>query len=132
MPVELGSFSFGFVAGGAVVGVINHFLAKSRDVESRTAKDFNEAADTLAEILKNEKVLPTPTSGNIDFFAFRRVLRQRELARFDKCVEEYENARKSAETRHNQNDGFGSLLRYHDITPIVAAIEKIEAFTKRK
>ena len=69
MPIELGSFSFGFVAGGAVVGVINHFLAKSRDTESRTIKDFNEAADILDAILRKERHGPMPET-NIDFSAW--------------------------------------------------------------
>jgi hypothetical protein len=34
MPIELGSFSIGAAAGGFVVGLVNHFLTKSRDMES--------------------------------------------------------------------------------------------------
>jgi len=134
MPVELGSFSIGFVAGGAVVGVINHFLAKSRDEESRTAKDFNAAADIMADILRKERNCPTPGS-NIDFFAFRRVLYKRDLARFDKCIEEYERAIKSAQIKHYDNSG-GLVIcgqgRFYDEAPIVAAIDKLLEFTKRK
>lgn len=133
MPIETGSFSFGFVAGGAVVGVINHFLAKSRDIESRGAKDFNDAADALAEILTNERSDPS-TSSNIDFFALRRVLNDNELLRFNKCVTEYESVKENSPIKY---DDEGSIYvrssgRYKDTKEIVAAIEKLLTFTKRK
>jgi hypothetical protein len=127
MPIELGSFSIGSVAGTIVGGIAGHYLTKVRDKEARDIRDFNVAAEGLAKILEIEKVLPTPASGNIDFFAFRRVLGPRDLTRFDICVEEYETARKNAKTISKE-----TLIRYHDITPIVAAIEKMETFTKRK
>jgi len=61
MPIEPGSFSFGFVAGGAVVGVINHYLAKSRDTESRSIKEFNEAATKFRDAFKDEFLALNPT-----------------------------------------------------------------------
>ena len=136
MPVELGSFSFGFVAGGAVVGVINHYLAKSRDIESRSVKDFNEAADILDAILHKERHGPMPET-NIDFSAFQRVLRQKnELIRFERYVEEYHQARKNAEIVFPENRGdlvrAGSTGWYHDANPIVLAIDKLLECTKRK
>lgn len=134
MPIEIGSFSLGMVAGGAIVGVINHFLAKSRDIEARAAKDFNVVADALAEILIKERSSPNPSS-NIDFSAFRRVVNQRELSSFDKCIEEYNKTKN--DTVINDYKDSGPLVRlgsvsYHDPTPIIAAIDKLLKFTIRK
>ena len=134
MPVELGSFSFGFVAGGAVVGVINHFLAKSRDTETRTIKDFNEAADKLDAILRKERQGPMPET-NLDFSELRRVIKGRELSRFDECVEKYHQAKRNAEIVFPENNG--PLIRistgwYHDANPIILVIDELRKFTERK
>lgn len=133
MPVEFGSFSVGFVAGGAVVGVINHFLAKSRDIESRTAKDFNETADIMADVLRNERNCPS-TDSNIDFFAFRRVLNQRELSRFDRCVEKYKKAKEDSAIKcDDENSVYArSSGRYQDPTSIISVLDELLEFTKRK
>ena len=45
MPVELGSFSLGAIAGGIVIGIANHYLSKSRNEEERF---YNKAADTFS------------------------------------------------------------------------------------
>lgn len=55
MPIELGSFSLGAVAGSAVGGIIGHLLTGVRDKKSRDARDFNEVAEVMAEILRKEK-----------------------------------------------------------------------------
>jgi hypothetical protein len=44
MPIELGSFSLGTVVGGVIVGFVNHYLTKSRNVEDRKISEFNGAA----------------------------------------------------------------------------------------
>lgn len=44
MPIELGSLSVGFVAGGIIVGIANHFLSKSRSKEAARISEFNKAA----------------------------------------------------------------------------------------
>jgi hypothetical protein len=51
MPVELGSFSFGFLAGGTIVAVVSHLLTKSRDTENRSIQSFNSAAEDFRNIL---------------------------------------------------------------------------------
>jgi len=47
MPIELGSFSIGVIAGGIIIGFANHFLSKSRNREDRTIAEFNKAATTF-------------------------------------------------------------------------------------
>lgn len=79
MPININDvviFSAGGAVGYLVRTFIDHNLAKSRDAESRSANDFNEAADIMADILRKERECPSPGS-NIDFFAFRRTLSQR-------------------------------------------------------
>ena len=133
MPIEIGSFSLGVVAGGIAVGIVNHYLAKSRVIEDRAAKDFNAAADILAVTLTKEMESPNPHS-NIDFYAFRRVLNKRELCSFDKCVEKYEKTKKDAVIDYTKPDGIfpGGSEFYQDPTPIVSEINKLLKFTKRK
>lgn len=134
MPIEIGSFSLGVVAGGLAVGIINHFLAKSRDIEGRAAKDFNAVADVLAEFLTKERDSLNPNSNKIDFSPFRRVLNKRELSRFDKCVEKYEKAKRDAVIDYSKSDGIycGGSAFYHDPTPIIAVIDELLKLTKRK
>jgi hypothetical protein len=65
MPIEFGSFSIGAAAGGFVVGLVNHFLTKSRDKESRAIKEFNEAAKSLRDAFGPElAALRSPSSDN--------------------------------------------------------------------
>lgn len=54
MPIELGSFSLGTVAGGVVVGIFNHFMTKSRNAEERKTKEFNCAATKFRGLVINE------------------------------------------------------------------------------
>jgi len=106
MPIELGSFSFGLVAGGAVVGVANHFLTKSRDKESRAIKEFNEASKSLRDAFNSElATLRNPSSDNpIDPYdllyaafekhrgavnAFRRFLKGISQREFDRAWHNY-------------------------------------------
>ena|SRR3990172_498948 len=133
MPIEIGSFSLGVVVGGIAVGIINHFLAKSRDAQDRIAKDFNAVADVLDEILTKERDSPRASS-NIDFYPFRRILSQRELIRFDKCVKEYEKAKNDAPRFYSQDCGGIVVVGcfYQDSTPIITIINKLLKFTKRK
>lgn len=49
MPIELGSFSLGSVAGGVVGIIAGHYLTKSRDKETRVIKHFNDAAHIFRE-----------------------------------------------------------------------------------
>jgi hypothetical protein len=44
MPIEIGSFSIGAVAGGVVIGLFNHFLSKSRSIEAIRITEFNKGA----------------------------------------------------------------------------------------
>lgn len=134
MPIELESFSLGAIAGSALTIFTSHLLAKIRDIESRGAKDFNEKAIALAEILTRERIEPSPGS-NIDFVPFRLVLGNRELKRFDKCVAKYKSEKESAKIDgHGDN---GELVRmgsgsFQDSTSIKEAIDNLLKFTKRK
>jgi hypothetical protein len=134
MPIELGSFSLGSVAGTIVGGIAGHYLTKVRDKEARDIKDFNTAAEVLAGVLILERRGPMPTC-NIDFSIFRRVLIGKELIDFDKCVEEYHRSISQAKIIY-ANDG-GDLMRvgaswYQDANPIITEIDKLLEFTKRK
>lgn len=137
MQIEIGSFSIGvvlgMVIGGSIVALVNHFLAKSRDAQTRLIKDFNEAADALAEILTKEKETPHPNS-SIDFFHFRRVLNKRTLRGFNRCVAKYEKAKNDSPISYSQDYGDVFIIgaHYDDIHPIVDAIDELLAFTKRK
>lgn len=44
MPIEPGSFSFGVLASGLTVGLVSHFLAKSRSAQERKVAEFNKDA----------------------------------------------------------------------------------------
>lgn len=134
MPFELGSFSLGVLAGSAITILSEHLLARVRDVEGRSAENFNEKAIALAEILTRERIEPSPGS-NIDFVPFSLVLGKRELSKFNKCVAEYESAKESAELKPYDNSGPFIVIgsgRYQDSAPIVAAIDKLLKFTKRR
>lgn len=133
MPIELGSFSLGAVAGGAIVGGINHLLTRIRDKENRTVKDFNEAANILAVTLTKERDMPN-TNENIDFFAFRRVLSEKDLKRFNALVEEYESAKENSEIKYDDANSVyaRSSGRYKDTALIITAIDKLLKFTSRK
>ena len=135
MPFEMGSFSLGFVAGGLVIQLGNHLLAKSRDKESRDVKDFNAAADILAEFLIKERCGPMPAT-NFDFSAFRRVLKGKELREFDEAVAEYHGTRRNAEIIFPNDPGplvrIGGTGFYRDVNPIVATIDKLLLFTTRR
>jgi hypothetical protein len=52
MPVELGSFSLGAIAGGIVTGIANHYLSKSRNEEER----FKNAAATYSSKIRTALV----------------------------------------------------------------------------
>lgn len=56
MSIEVGSFSLGLVAGGIVVGIANHYLAKSRTEEDRIIKGFNDAATKFRSSIINELI----------------------------------------------------------------------------
>lgn len=140
MPIEVGSFSLGAVAG-AVVGslvtaVAAHFLAKDRDAQNRHIEVFNREADALAKVLREERESPH-SSCKPDFSAFRRVLKDRELAKFDKAVEAYSSAKANARLTIDQVLQ-GDVVRvsghssYVDPAPIVTAVDKLLEFTKRK
>ena len=49
MPIELGSFSIGAVAGSLVTALANHFLAQSRNRKERELQQFNTCADEFTK-----------------------------------------------------------------------------------
>ena len=54
MPIELGSFSLGAIAGGIVIGIANHYLSKSRNKEEREITEFNKAAAIFRDVFLPE------------------------------------------------------------------------------
>ena len=54
MPIELGSFSLGVIAGGIVIGITNHYLSKSRTKEERKVTEFNNAAAIFRDVFLPE------------------------------------------------------------------------------
>jgi len=68
MPIEPGSFSLGVVAGGLIVGVANHYLAKIRAKEDRGISGFNNAAIKFRSTIVNELagLYPIQTDMKID------------------------------------------------------------------
>jgi hypothetical protein len=54
MPIELGSFSLGSVAGGIVGAIAGHYLTKSRNTEDRKIKEFNDASANFRDAFKSE------------------------------------------------------------------------------
>lgn len=115
----------------STIGIfIGNWLAIGRDKR----KEFNETADILAEIITKERGNLYPISNVIDFYAFRRILGKRELIRFDKCVEKYEKTKNDAVIDYSKADGpfCGGSPYYHDPIPIIATIDKLLKFTKRK
>jgi hypothetical protein len=109
--------------------LIGNHLAIGRD----RRKEFNAAADVMDGILTKERDILNPSS-TIDFYAFRRVLNKSELSSFDKCLEKYEEAKKDAVINYSKPDGIitGGSAYYQDPTPIMAEINKLLKFTKRK
>lgn len=136
MPIEVGSFSLGAGVGSLITAFTAHFLAESRDAQNRYIEVFNSEADALAKVLWEEK--ESPHSGcEPDFSAFRRALKNRELAKFDRAVEAYCSAKANARLTIDQVlqgdvvriSGYSS---YVDPAPIVTAVDKLLEFTKRK
>lgn len=116
----------GFLAGA----LLGNWLS----IGQEKRKEFNLIADPLAEALTQVRALPT-ADHTIDFFQFRRTLNRWELFRFDKCLEEYEKAKMNAQLKTYDNGGPLLIVgsgRYQDTTKIVAAIDKLLQFTKRK
>ena len=109
--------------------ILGNWLSVGRDKR----KEFNVAADVLDKILTDERYSPRPNSA-IDFYPFRRVLSKGDLVRFDKCVEEYEKAKTDAPRFYSQDCGGLAVVGcfYQDSTPIIAVIDKLLKFTKRK
>lgn len=64
MPIELGSFSLGAVAGGAVHAVISHYLSKSRNIEDRKIKEYIEASQKFRIAFHSEISALAPGHGS--------------------------------------------------------------------
>lgn len=132
------TFSAGAIVGALAMRIIDNFLARQRTTEDRNIRYHNEAADRLDAILRKERECPSPST-KIDFSEFRRVLKGKELTRFDSCVEEYETTVKNTQVEHYpsfENDPFivigSGHFNKHDKAPIIAAIDKLREFTERK
>ena len=51
MPIELGSFSFGALVGGLIVGGVQHMLSKVRNTENRISSATNSTAENFKNAL---------------------------------------------------------------------------------
>lgn len=136
MPIEFGSFSLGFIAGSLIIATASHFLAKSRDAQNRHIDVFNKEADALAKVLREEREYPH-SSCEPGFSAFRRVLKSRELAKFDQAVEAYTSAKTSAQLTiddilQSNIVRISGHSSYKDPAPIIAAVDRLLVFTKRR
>ena len=139
MPVELGSFSLGAIAGGIVIGIANHFLSKSRTREDRTIVEFNKTASAFRKAFRQEIAFfryntgikgAQSTDGSIAQFlrtgmvhrhtealiAFRKHLSPLQRNSIDKAWKEYQA----------QIDGYNSATMSKKDKE--AALEIIEAF----
>lgn len=128
---ELALIAGGFTIIGALLGNwVSHHFSDYRD----RRKERNDAADTLDAVLRKEREGPLPET-NIDFSEFRRVLKGRELASFDGCIEKYHQTKRNAEIVLPENNGPLARIStgwYHDANPIVLAIDELRKFTERK
>lgn len=134
MPIDLGSFSLGTLAGSLIGVWAGHHLANVRDKNKRDAEDFNQAAELLAQTLKAERTGPKPTT-NIDFNPFQRVLDKKELVNFNRCVDGYNQARSKPDnicTDESGNPMSVGRWYYKNPNPIVEEIDKLIKFTEKK
>lgn len=114
----------GFLAGT----LLGNWLA----IGQEKRKEFNQIADPLSEALTQVREFST-CDNTLDFFMFKRVLNRWELFRFNKCLKNYERAKEKAEPEPYDNSGIIlSGGRYKDTKDIVAAIDKLLTFTKRR
>jgi len=136
MPIEYGSFSLGAIAGSFATAIVAHLLATDRDTRNRHIEVFNKEADALARVLREEREYPH-SGCDPDFSAFRRVLKKRELVKFDKAVETYNSAKANAQLTIDEILQ-GGVVRvspyssYKDPEPIIAAVDRLLVFTKRR
>ena len=139
MPIELGSFSLGAIVGGIVVGVCNHFLAKSRIEEDRSIKEFNEAARKYREVfsvlitqLNTRSPGTSPNASKIIGQAypehlaatdeFRNHLSAKDIPTFSKAWEEYDAGRKNGE----YSDRYKDSKSTNPVLPHMVALQRIE------
>lgn len=102
MPIELGSFSLGAVAGSAVGALIGHYLTKSRNTEDRLVQHRNAIATELNKALisstskiengqDNFKVIKEDFPAQYEIMLrFTHCLNGKELERFNADWDEYE------------------------------------------
>lgn len=124
MPIELGSFSLGSVAGTIVGAIVGNFFAIGRDWR----KEFNESADEIFIKLSDERRYIGRWKGvsKIEFAVFRRKILPWKRKSFDKCEDTYHKARREK----NRQDSNGIP---HQCTPeIREAIDNLQKFTNRR
>lgn len=121
------TFGAGTVAGALAMKIIDNWLAKSRDAESRSIKDFNELADPLFAKLSKEQENPGGCFvTSMELEAFSRRLPARIRASFNRSVKRYHKAK----SKNCGTDDYGGPI--HDTTSIVAAVNELIKFTNRK
>lgn len=154
MPIELGSFSFGAVSGGAVGALISHYLTKSRNIEDRKIKTFNDASAKFRDAFKSE-LLALNTSLTINYidahdllqsafekhrlavFDFRPFLHGKRLAGFDQAWRNYygfdgnQNVKVEFLAKYS-GDGYGGEEKRRRRSLAVTNIEKLLEFATHK
>ena len=154
MPIELGSFSLGSVAGCAVGALVSHFLTKSRNTEGRRIKEFNEAAAKFRTAFKDELLALNPalshnSTDTAEFletaldkhrhavFDFKPFLSSESVQGFDKAWNEYyryDNAPKNIIHGLNKYSGIGHGYQEKMRLRLLAAerIENLIRFANHK
>ena len=147
MPIELGSFSLGALAGGMIVSLANHFLSKSRERESRKITDFNKAATDFqcAFIDAKQKLRDDPLADwngvlNPDVLLeheraaleFRQYLSANERTRFDKDWNAYFSHRPHPGDRHAPEKRPEEWDNEDNCKVFIEQIEKLLSYSKLK
>jgi hypothetical protein len=130
MPIELGSFSLGTVAGGAVGAVIAHYLTKDRD----QAGKFNDAtADIFVAVSKHVEGI----GGGINIDAKTRLLIEHYFPKFKRGG--FRNTVKNYNDAHNCSDGIfdpvtggGTTINEAKVQHYASCAEKLLCYLKRR
>lgn len=154
MPIELGSFSLGSVAGGIIGAIAGHYLTKSRNTEDRKIKEFNEASAKFRDAFKSELLsLNTALTENyidacdllkaafekhrLAVFDFRLFLKGKRQGEFEQAWRDYygydedQNVRVEFLLKY-AGRGFGGEEARNRRSLAIANIEKLLEFAENK
>jgi hypothetical protein len=111
MPIELGSFSIGAVAGGLVVNFANHILAGVRSASDRKTKEFNQAAaEFRLAFIDGVRLIGDSTVATdfVEIFTANRINHHNAIIRFMAHLCEAERTEiEKAWNKHCWNNEFG-------------------------